>query len=210
MTSLKDWNAKLPSLKTFAQFNIYMRRQYLDLETARGLTIQNSSLNMMQEFKNHQKELSNTCKTEFQNAIRETMQALSLSTNKKNINPNQGLIPPGMSSRVGYGNQCMQLPEQSSEDIATFQQMFGTIENKNNTMMVQLLQQIQTMQQQISGLSLTNQQLSQFVGKNKTTNQGGNNKKCKPKNGFTMEEILLIVWMLHTLEQKLCPKEKWS
>ena len=42
--------------------------------------------------------------------------------------------------------------------------------------MVQLLQQMQTMQQQISGLSLTNQQLIQFGGKNNTTNQGGNNK----------------------------------
>ena len=41
MTSLKDWNEKLPSLKTFAHLNIYVRRQYLDLEAVRGLTIQN-------------------------------------------------------------------------------------------------------------------------------------------------------------------------
>ena len=70
----------------------------------------------------------------------------------------------------------MQLPEQSSEDIAPFQQMFGATENNNNTMMAQLLQQMQTIQQQISGLSLTNQRLSQFGGKNNTTNKGGNNR----------------------------------
>ena len=45
-----------------------------------------------------------------------------------------------MSSWVGYGNQYMQLPEQSSEDIAPFQQMFWATKNNNNTVMEQLLQ----------------------------------------------------------------------
>ena len=59
-------------------------------------------------------ELSNTLKIEVQNGIRKTMQALSLSANQENINPKQGLTPPGISSWAGYGNQYMQLPEQSS------------------------------------------------------------------------------------------------
>ena len=80
---------------------------------------------MMQEWKKNQKELSNTLKLEVQNGIRETMQALSLSANQKNINPNPWLIPRGMFSWAGYGNQYMQLPEQPSEDIAPFQKNWG-------------------------------------------------------------------------------------
>ena len=86
------------------------------------------------------------------------MKALSLSANQENINPNQRFTHPGMSSWVGYGNQYMPLAEQCSEDITPFQQMFGANKNNNNPMMAQLLQQIQTIQQQISGLSLTTQQ----------------------------------------------------
>ena len=85
---------------------------------------------------------------EVQNGIQETMQAMSLSVNQENINPNQGLIPPGISSWTGYGNQYKQLPpEQSSEDIAPLQQMLGVTDNNNNAMTQQLLQQMQTMQQ---------------------------------------------------------------
>ena len=73
MTILKDWNTKIPQLKYFARFKIYMRRQYLDLEAVGDLIIQTSSLNMMQELKNNQEELSNTLKMEVQNGIRETM-----------------------------------------------------------------------------------------------------------------------------------------
>ena len=104
MTSLKDWNAKNPQLKTFACFKIYTRQQYLDLEAVGGLAIQTSSFNLIQELKKNQDELSNTLKTEVRNGIQETMQVLSLSVNQKNVNPNKGLIPPGMSSWAGYGN----------------------------------------------------------------------------------------------------------
>ena len=68
-----------------------------------------------------QEELSNTLKLEVQNDIRETMQALSLSANQENTNPNQGFIPPGMSNWAGYGNQYMQIPEQPSEDTPPLQ-----------------------------------------------------------------------------------------
>ena len=82
----------------------------MDLEAAGGLTIQTSSLNLMQELTYNQDELSITLKLEVQNGIQETMQSLSLSANQENINPNQGLILPGMSSWAGYSNQYMQLP----------------------------------------------------------------------------------------------------
>ena len=59
-----------------------MRQQYLDLEVVGGLTIQNCSLNLMQELKNNQEELSNALKMEVQNGIQETIQALSLSANQ--------------------------------------------------------------------------------------------------------------------------------
>ena len=49
--------------------------------------------------------------------------------------------------------------------------------------MTQLLQQMQKMQQQISGLTLTNQQLSQFGGKINSTNQGGN-KNVNPRTSL--------------------------
>ena len=67
-----------------------MIRQYLDLEAVGGLMVQNFSLNMMQELKNSQEELSNTLKAQVQNDFRETMQVLSLSVNQENVNTNHG------------------------------------------------------------------------------------------------------------------------
>ena len=113
------------------------------------------------------------------------MQALSLSANQENVNPNQGLIPQDTSSWTGYGNQYIQLsPEQFPGDIAPLQKMFGVTDNNNNTMMQQLLQQMQTMQQQISGINITNQQQNQFEGKYNTTNKGSNNNGVNPKIGL--------------------------
>ena len=53
-----------------------------------GLTIQNSTLNMMQEIKNHQDQVSQTLKSEIRDGIMETMQAFHLSAaNQENIPP---------------------------------------------------------------------------------------------------------------------------
>lgn len=175
MTSLKEWNAKIPALKTFAGFKLFMRQQYLDLDAVGGLTVQNSSLNMMQELKNSHEQLSNTLKHEVQTGIREELQAFNLSLQQENINPN---LPPQWA---GYGNQFMQIPETTSDDPPPLQQMFGVTDN-NNPMMTQLLQQMQAMQQQISGLTLTNQQLSASK-RNLSTNQG-TNKDLNPKTGL--------------------------
>ena len=101
MTSLKEWNAKIPASKTFAGFKLFMRQQYLDLDAVGGLTVQNSSLNMMQELKNSHEQLSNTLKHEVQTGIREELQAFNLSLQQENINPN---LPPQWA---GYGNQFM-------------------------------------------------------------------------------------------------------
>ena len=124
MTSLKDWNAKPNALKTFIRFKIFMRQQYLDLEAVGGLTIQNSSLNMMKEFKNSHEQLSNTLKHEVQTGIRETMQALNLASQQENVNPNLGFCAPVMSPMqwASYGNQFMQTSDQNFGEPPPLQQ----------------------------------------------------------------------------------------
>ena len=187
MTSLKEWNAKSIASKTFQTFKIFMRKQYLDLEAVGGLMIQNSSLNMMQELKNSHEHFANTLKHEVQSGIRETMQALNLASQQENINPNLGFCAPVMTPTqwASYGNQFVQNSDQNFEEPPPLQQMFGATES-TNPMMVQMLQKMQAMQQQISGLTLTNQQLSQSGSQNPTTNKGGNNlnKDLNPKTGL--------------------------
>lgn len=114
MTSLKEWNATPTASKTFPRFKIFMQQQYLDLEAVEGLTIQNSSLNMMQELKNSHEHLSNTLKHEVQTGIRETMQALNLASQQENVNPDIGFTTQGMTPAqwAGYGNQFVQNPDE--------------------------------------------------------------------------------------------------
>ena len=57
------------------------------LQTVGGLTIQNSSINLVNELKQNQEILSNSLKEEVQNNIREILQAFHL-TNQENVNPN--------------------------------------------------------------------------------------------------------------------------
>ena len=57
MQSLKYWNAKVPGQQTFANFRVFMRQQHRELKKVGGLTIQNSSLNMMKEIKMNQEKL---------------------------------------------------------------------------------------------------------------------------------------------------------
>ena len=54
MTSLRKWNEKPSLTKTFANFKIFIRQQYLVLQAVGGLTIQNSSINLVNELKQNQ------------------------------------------------------------------------------------------------------------------------------------------------------------
>ena len=54
MTSLKEWNAKPLVDRTFGDFTIFMRDQYLKLQAVSGLAAQNSSLNIAQEKKSRE------------------------------------------------------------------------------------------------------------------------------------------------------------
>ena len=187
MTSLKEWNAKPDADKTFVNFKVFMRQQYLDLQAVGGLMIQHSSLNIVQELKDNQEKLSNSLKVEFQNGIRETMHAFNLS-NQENINPNLGFIPPTYLSPNnqfhGYNQPSPQIMEEFSTQTPSQHNMFGANQTSDNPVMTQLMQQMQVMQQQISGLTLTNNQINQFGTKIPLTNQSGQNNDTNPKTGL--------------------------
>ena len=89
MQSLKEWNMKPAGDQSLPNFKIFVRTQHCELKKFGGLTIQNSSLHMMQEIKNHQEAISHNLKLEIRDGIMETLQAFNLSSNnKENINPN--------------------------------------------------------------------------------------------------------------------------
>ena len=65
-----------------------MRKEYRDLQAVGGLTIQNSSLNLMKEFKEYHEQMNNTLREDIQNSLHETVQALNvISHNQTNVNP---------------------------------------------------------------------------------------------------------------------------
>ena len=64
-----------------------MRQQYLALQAVGGLTIQNSSINLVNKLKQNKEILWSSLKEEVQNSIRETLQAFHLA-NQENVNPN--------------------------------------------------------------------------------------------------------------------------
>ena len=92
MNSLKEWNTRPHVNKMFVNFKIFIHQQYLDLQAVGGLTMQTSSLNIVQQLKENQEKLSESLKLEFQNGIRGTINLM----NQENISPNvqQGYIPP--------------------------------------------------------------------------------------------------------------------
>ena len=80
-----------------------MRKEYRELQAVGGLSIQNSSINLMQELKSHQKHITNTLREEIQTGIFETMQAFNLaSQNQENVDPNINNIPPHMNHGYNY------------------------------------------------------------------------------------------------------------
>ena len=112
-----------------------MRQQYLDLHAVGGLTLQTSSLYIVQRLKENQERLSESLKLEFQNGIRETINLI----NQENISPN--------------GNPCQQSyyhpfvnPEESGMQNPPTDNMLATNQGSYNEMITKLLQVIQVMQ----------------------------------------------------------------
>ena len=62
--SLKDWNAKPLVDQTFDNFKTFMRKEYNDLQAVGGLTVPTSSLNLLQELKEHNENMTNNMKAE--------------------------------------------------------------------------------------------------------------------------------------------------
>ena len=66
-----------------------MRKEYNDLQAVGGLTVPTSSLNLLQELKEHNENMTNNMKAEIQNSLVETLQALNIaSQNEENVSPN--------------------------------------------------------------------------------------------------------------------------
>ena len=80
---------RLQLQKTFLKSQIYMRKQYCKLKADGGLIIQNSTLNMVQESKDHQHEVSHNMKEDIRSGILNTLEAFNIGmNNQENVNPN--------------------------------------------------------------------------------------------------------------------------
>ena len=65
-----------------------MRQEYSDLQDVGGLSINNTLLNqanIIQELKDHQVQMSNDMKSEFNANIMQTFQALNMMNNQENV-----------------------------------------------------------------------------------------------------------------------------
>ena len=99
--SLKEWNNQSVTLKVFENFQKCTRSQYYELKATRGLPINNITLNMIQEIKNHQGDTNHNTKEEICADILDSMQTIqhqiqALNTgmyNKENMNPNGYCLP---------------------------------------------------------------------------------------------------------------------
>ena len=87
MDGLKSWNSKATTSKTFTNFKMHMRQEYLDLQDFSGLTISNTisnQANIAQELKEHQVLMSNNLQQELNANLMNTFQALNLIKTKAN------------------------------------------------------------------------------------------------------------------------------
>ena len=66
-----------------------MRKKYSDLQAVGGLSVQNSSLNLIKELKEHQEQITNNLRDDIQTSIFESMRAFNLVSQKQeNMDPN--------------------------------------------------------------------------------------------------------------------------
>ena len=59
LTSLKEWSIKPSVDKKCNAFKVFMQKEYSDLKAVGGLSVQNSSLNLIKELKEHQEQITN-------------------------------------------------------------------------------------------------------------------------------------------------------
>ena len=67
--SLKEWNAKPVADQTFPNFKVFMRKEYMDLQAVGGLTVPTSSINLLQQLKDHHESITNNLKNEIQTVL---------------------------------------------------------------------------------------------------------------------------------------------
>ena len=141
-TSLKEWNAKTQEQKTFALFKFFMRKEHRELQAVGGLTVHNSSLNLMKEFKAYHEQMNNTLREDIQNSLHDTIKALNvISQNQENVNPNttnfEFTYPSGYNYPVENGYS---LPDETESEMHAANNVSNTKEG-----FTQLLREMQEM-----------------------------------------------------------------
>ena len=176
MDSLRRWNTKPIADQTFDNFKKFMRTEYLDLQAVGGLTVATSSINMVQELKDHQETLVNQMSESFHNGLMETLQALNIANNE-NINPNvNGNSQYHQTNNEHFLDTDTRL-NMMLQQQATLPQQFNALatQQPQNDALKALLDQMKSMQNQISTLTLSNQAM--------TSKGRGNSKDINPKTG---------------------------
>ena len=141
MEGLKKWNSKASRDKSFANFKIHMRQEYSDLQDVGGLSVNNTLLNqanILQELKDHQVQISNDMKTEFNANIMQTFQALNMMTNQENegnFAENEENVDPNNDTEqfmLAMKGQRDPLLEQLVKQMSAMQTQLGNMNNKKS------------------------------------------------------------------------------
>ena len=152
-----------------------MRAEYLDLQEVGGLSVANSTLNtinIVQELKQHQEDVVSNLKSELAENFMQTLQAMHMSDEQENQNPN---LQPQMAPTSYIA------PNSGIQD----NHMFSTVQTAQDPILQQLLAQMAQMQSQIENLSLSNKGSSKasYMNKNKDKQQTSPTDKINPKTG---------------------------
>ena len=155
------WNKQPDPAKTFQDFKIFMRAEYLDLQEVGGMTLANSTLNTMnivQELKHYQEDVVSNLKNELAENFMQTLQAMHMTDDQENQNPNlQSQMVP-----TSYIAQPTGIQDNN---------MFSAVQTAQDPILQQLLAQMAQMQSQIENLNLTNKGSSRTSYANKNKNR---------------------------------------
>ena len=118
-----------------------MRQEYSDLQDVGGLSINNTLLNqanIIQELKDHQVQMSNDMKSEFNANIMQTFQALNMMNNQENVgdfSENEENVAPNddteqlMLAMKGHRDPIL---EQLLKHMSVMQTQLGSMTNKKS------------------------------------------------------------------------------
>ena len=138
--SLISWNKRQVN-KSYSDFKTFMRSEYNELQKVGGLTVGNTMLQSanllkeIQEMKSHSENMVNSMKEEF----RQGLQVLYMNQNDPSV-----WHPPESEQQV------------SSENHTEVNNMLA-VQQQHNTTLLQLTKQLQSLQNQLTNLTLTNQ-----------------------------------------------------